>query len=142
MLDILVVITAIITSSASSSSISNAPAVFFSRRSLPCPRVLLCLSLRLPVSVLMVVVVCGCVSSAFPPGFIRGIRLLRCLRPLRVIAKSPGLRLVVNTLFKSIGGLGTAAALTLRVWTMFAVLGVQVSAGLRAGVCVAPLSHH
>jgi hypothetical protein len=61
-------------------------------------------------------------------GAVRSLRLIRCFRPLRVINKSPGLKLVVNTLFMSISGLANAAALTLLVWIMFAVLGVQVGA--------------
>lgn len=93
-------------------------------------------------SVLDVVVVVSSVLnlswSTSTISFVRALRLLRCLRPLRVIAKSSGLRLVVSTLMQAVGGIVNAATLCLLVWLMFAVLGVQLFSG-RLNECKDPV---
>ena len=64
--------------------------------------------------------------SSFDISFVRTLRLLRCLRPLRVISRNPGMKLVVNALFMSVTGILNVVGVLLLVWLMFAILGVQV----------------
>jgi len=62
-------------------------------------------------------------------GFLRTLRLLRCLRPLRVISRNQGMRVVVTALLRSVTDIGNVMVVLLLVWLMFAILGVQLFAG-------------
>ena len=53
-------------------------------------------------------------------------RLLRALRPLRVINRAPNLKLVVETLMSSMRPLGTTLIICFAFFVIFAILGVQV----------------
>uniref|UniRef100_A0A0G4H4M4 Ion transport domain-containing protein n=1 Tax=Chromera velia CCMP2878 TaxID=1169474 RepID=A0A0G4H4M4_9ALVE len=57
------------------------------------------------------------------------LRLARALRPLRVISRRAGMRLVVDSLFFSIAAIANVVAVTLFIWLMFAILGVSVFGG-------------
>ena len=59
----------------------------------------------------------------------RTLRLLRCLRPLRLVSFIPGMKTVVNALFMSLSGLINVFFVLVVVWFMFAILGVQLFAG-------------
>ena len=59
-------------------------------------------------------------------GVLRVFRLLRTLRPLRVITRAPGLRLVVETLLSAIVPIGNVLIITMTFFVIFAILGVQV----------------
>ncbi|KAA0155090.1 hypothetical protein FNF31_06158 [Cafeteria roenbergensis] len=68
-------------------------------------------------------------GDSFNLGFLRTLRLLRCLRPLRVIARNQGMRVVVTALLRSVTDIGNVMIVLLLVWLMFAILGVQLFAG-------------
>lgn len=57
------------------------------------------------------------------------LKLARCLRPLRIISRSPGMRTVVHALLQSIVGIANVLLVLGMVWLMFAILGVQLFAG-------------
>ena len=60
-------------------------------------------------------------------GVLRVFRLLRTLRPLRVISRAPGLKLVVTTLLSSIRPIGNIVLICCTFFIIFGILGVQVS---------------
>jgi Ion transport protein. len=53
-------------------------------------------------------------------------RLLRSLRPLRVINRAPGLKLVVQTLLSSLRPIGNIVLICCTFFIIFGILGVQV----------------
>jgi hypothetical protein len=60
---------------------------------------------------------------------LRSLRALRALRPLRVISRYPGLKQVVNALFKSIPGVVHACVITMIAYLMFAIIAVSFFKG-------------
>lgn len=54
-------------------------------------------------------------------------RLLRSLRPLRVINRAPGLKLVVQTLLSSLRPIGNIVLICCTFFIIFGILGVQVN---------------
>ena len=57
--------------------------------------------------------------------FIKVLRLLRALRPLRVISHNKSLRLIVTALFESVGSIFNVSIVVLVVWLMFAIFGIN-----------------
>ena len=57
--------------------------------------------------------------------FIKILRLLRTLRPLRVISHNKSLRLIVTALFESVGSIFNVSVVVLVVWLMFAIFGIN-----------------
>eukprot|EP01043_Picozoa_sp_COSAG02_P003210 COSAG02_NODE_77_length_40635_cov_56.355980_4_plen_2303_part_00 len=62
-------------------------------------------------------------------GWVRGFRVFRALRPLRVIKRVPELKTVVESLFRSAPTLGNVILLLSMFWLIFGILGVQLFAG-------------
>jgi hypothetical protein len=62
-------------------------------------------------------------------GWVRGFRVFRALRPLRVIKRIPELKTVVESLFRSAPTLGNVILLLGMFWLIFGILGVQLFAG-------------
>lgn len=60
---------------------------------------------------------------------IKILRLLRTLRPLRVISHNVAMKLIVNSLFNSVGAIFNVALVVLCVWTMFAIFAINIFAG-------------
>ncbi|OTF74089.1 voltage-dependent T-type calcium channel subunit alpha-1H-like [Euroglyphus maynei] len=58
-------------------------------------------------------------------GILRVFRLLRSLRPLRVINRAPGLKLVVQTLLSSLRPIGNIVLICCTFFIIFGILGVQ-----------------
>ena len=56
-------------------------------------------------------------------------RLLRSLRPLRVINRAPGLKLVVQTLLSSLKPIGNIVLICCTFFIIFGILGVQLFKG-------------
>ncbi|KAF0300394.1 Voltage-dependent T-type calcium channel subunit alpha-1I [Amphibalanus amphitrite] len=56
-------------------------------------------------------------------------RLLRSLRPLRVINRAPGLKLVVQTLLSSLKPIGNIVLICMTFFVIFGILGVQLFKG-------------
>jgi len=65
---------------------------------------------------------------------IKAIRSFRALRPLRVISRAPGLRIIVNALFESIPDVLNVVGVIVVLFTIFAVLGVNFLKGAM-GTC-------
>jgi len=61
--------------------------------------------------------------------FIKILRLLRTLRPLRVISHNVEMRLIVNSLFESFGALFNVVIVVFAVWLMFAIFAINIFAG-------------
>ncbi len=59
-------------------------------------------------------------------GILRVFRLVRALRPLRVINRAPGLKLVVQTLLSSLKPIGNIVLICCTFFIIFGILGVQV----------------
>ena len=61
--------------------------------------------------------------------FLKVLRLLRTLRPLRFISHNIGMKMIVITLFESVGPVINVLIVILIVWLMFAILGVNLFEG-------------
>ncbi|PIK39622.1 putative voltage-dependent T-type calcium channel subunit alpha-1H isoform X5 [Apostichopus japonicus] len=70
-------------------------------------------------------------TSASPEifGILRVFRLLRTLRPLRVISRAPGLKLVVQTLLSSLRPIGNIVIICCTFFIIFGILGIQLFKG-------------
>ncbi|ESO03358.1 hypothetical protein HELRODRAFT_80633, partial [Helobdella robusta] len=68
-------------------------------------------------------------SSRHSFGILRVFRLLRTLRPLRVISRAPGLKLVVQTLLSSLRPIGNIVLICCTFFVIFGILGVQLFKG-------------
>jgi hypothetical protein len=60
---------------------------------------------------------------------LRSLRALRALRPLRVIRRYPGLKLVVNSIFKALPQILNVAMVAALIFLIFAIIGVQFFKG-------------
>ena len=60
---------------------------------------------------------------------IKILRLLRTLRPLRVISHNVAMKLIVASLFESVGAIFNVVIVVLCVWLMFAIFAVNIFAG-------------
>ena len=69
-------------------------------------------------------VIFGHTSKIF--DILRVFRLVRALRPLRVINRAPGLKLVVQTLLSSLKPIGNIVLICCTFFIIFGILGVQV----------------
>ena len=67
-------------------------------------------------------------------SFIKILRLLRILRPLRFISHNINMKIVVNSLLKSLPGLGNVFIFIFLIWLMFAILGINFMSG-KMGYC-------
>lgn len=84
-------------------------------------------------NVLDFAVVCASVTSIILKesniSWVRGFRVFRALRPLRVIKRVPELRVVVNSLFRSVPTIANVMILLGMLWMIFGILGVQLFKG-------------
>lgn len=84
-------------------------------------------------NILDFIVVCVSIPSVLLSGidlkWVRSFRALRVLRPLRVISRIPELRIVVNSLFSSLPGLGHVLLVSTLFWCIFGILGIQLFSG-------------
>lgn len=60
---------------------------------------------------------------------IKILRLLRTLRPLRVISHNVAMKLIVNSLFESVGAIFNVIIVVVAVWLMFAIFAINIFAG-------------
>ena len=61
-----------------------------------------------------------------PQNYIRIIRVLRAFRPLRLIARYEGLRIVFRTIAKSIEPVLSTVAIVFAAFSIYGILGVQL----------------
>ncbi|KAF8793170.1 Voltage-dependent T-type calcium channel subunit like protein [Argiope bruennichi] len=83
------------------------------------------------VGISLVDVLLSFVADSSPKifGILRVFRLLRSLRPLRVINRAPGLKLVVQTLLSSLRPIGNIVLICCTFFIIFGILGVQLFKG-------------
>jgi hypothetical protein len=58
------------------------------------------------------------------------LRLLRMIRPLRVISHNPQLKMIVAALFESVGSIINVSVVVIIVWVMFAIYGMNTYMGM------------
>jgi hypothetical protein len=58
--------------------------------------------------------------------FIKILRLLRTLRPLRFISHNVNMKMVVIALLESLGGMVNVIIVVTMIWLMFAILGISL----------------
>ena len=81
----------------------------------------------------LVMGICGTLGGSGELKALRALRIGRALRPLRVIKRDPGLRLVVNSLFQAAESIGTVMLVTLLFMMILGILGQQFFVGSVAG---------
>ena len=87
----------------------------------------------------VMIVLLGSKSKIF--GILRVFRLVRALRPLRVINRAPGLKLVVQTLLSSLKPIGNIVLICCTFFIIFGILGVQVRNDFSILTCDASAAH-
>lgn len=60
--------------------------------------------------------------------------MLRILRPLRFISHNPSMKILVNCLLESVGGLFNVSIVIILIWIMFAILFMNLLSG-KSGYC-------
>ena len=58
------------------------------------------------------------------------LRLLRMIRPLRVISHNPQLKMIVAALFESVGSIVNVSVVVIIIWLMFAIYGMNTYMGM------------
>lgn len=79
---------------------------------------------------------CGVLAGGSQSAGSGAFRALRVLRPLRTIRRLRGLRIIVNTLLKSLPDLLNVMVLLAFLFTVFAILGLQLFYGVLRNTCV------
>ncbi|KAA0174206.1 hypothetical protein FNF27_04218 [Cafeteria roenbergensis] len=74
-----------------------------------------------------VAVVFSIAALALPS--VGALRVLRAVRPVRVVVRSPEIRIVLRALLAALPSIANVTALTLLLWTIFAILGVSLFKG-------------
>lgn len=86
---------------------------------------------KLDLGVLVVSSVVLVVQAAVPQAqVLRVLRVLRAVRPLRMLTRSQSMLMVFHTLVRSLAAMGNVTVLAGMVFLIFAILGVQLFAGL------------
>ena len=73
-------------------------------------------------------------QEGFDISFVRAFRALRALRPLKLVSKNEGMKLVVNSILSSIPSLVNVALISLLFYFVFGVIGLQSLMG-RVSAC-------
>ena len=76
------------------------------------------------------VVISGLLSSFPQMANVSGLRTFRLFRPLRSLSTLPNIRILIGTLLASVSQLGGVLSLALFFFLIFAILGVNLFAGL------------
>jgi len=76
------------------------------------------------------------VLSNISLGFIKSLRALRCIRPLRVLSRSKNMMCVLQALVRSIPGIANIALFFLVVFIVFGILGGNFFSGQNGGFCL------
>eukprot|EP00736_Rhodelphis_marinus_P006678 Rmarinus@m.195 len=75
------------------------------------------------------IVTVSVLSLSTTASFIKSIRVLRALRPLRFISRVPELRMVLSAILKTIPPLVNVLLLSALIWLIFGILGVELWKG-------------
>jgi len=73
--------------------------------------------------------------EGFDVSFVRAFRALRALRPLKLVSKNEGMKLVVNSILNSIPSLINVGLISILFYFVFGVIGLQSLSG-RVSYCV------
>ena len=79
-----------------------------------------------------IIVVCSFIDvfvDTIDLSFVKILRLLRALRPLRLISQNKSMRLLVTTLINSAGGILGVGVVIVLTMLMFGILGVNLTSG-------------
>jgi hypothetical protein len=74
------------------------------------------------------------VSSGASLGPLKTIRILRALRPLRLIARAEGLRTMINAMFSSVKPIISTCCIALGTYSLLGLIGMQLLLG-KMGTC-------
>eukprot|EP00163_Fabomonas_tropica_P018590 TRINITY_DN3296_c0_g1_i2.p1 TRINITY_DN3296_c0_g1~~TRINITY_DN3296_c0_g1_i2.p1 ORF type:complete len:487 (+),score=114.06 TRINITY_DN3296_c0_g1_i2:498-1958(+) len=85
--------------------------------------------LRNPWNALDFFVVLISILSLVIGGDVKFLRALRALRPLRIVARSPTMKIVLFALLRALAPLAYVLAICLLLWIVFGVLAVQLFGG-------------
>ena len=67
--------------------------------------------------------------ASYNIGFVKIMRALRVLRPLRMIAHNPELKMIINALLNSMGSIMNVLIVIAVVYVIFAIIGVNLFSG-------------
>eukprot|EP00899_Mesostigma_viride_P006366 jgi/Mesvir1/15730/Mv03304-RA.1 len=81
----------------------------------------------------LIIAVASLLPRVIPGGqdvsWVRAVRTLRVMRPLRLVTRVPELRVVVNALIRSMSSLWNVVVVALLFWLIFGILGMQLFMG-------------
>ena len=75
------------------------------------------------------------VGTSLNLSFIKILRLMRTLRPLRFISHNVSMKLMVTALMESVTGIFNVVIVIFMVWLMFAILAITLKKG-QLNMCV------
>ena len=78
---------------------------------------------------IVIVGVVGLAASGGALNALRALRTFRALRPLRMASRAPGIKVIVNALFKAIPGIGNVALVCALFYLIFGILGLNLLLG-------------
>jgi hypothetical protein len=85
------------------------------------------------IVVLSIVTFCiensGMAEDSINLGWAKAFRALRALRPLKLVSKNEGMKIVVNSLLNSLPNLMNVMMIMLLFYSVFAILAVQLLSG-------------
>ena len=73
--------------------------------------------------------------SSIDLSFLRSMRALRCIRPLRVLSRSKSMMCVIQSLARSMAGIANVCALAMAVLIVYGILGLQLFTGQSDDMC-------
>ena len=79
--------------------------------------------------VVVVASITNLAASALEIGWLKTFRMLRALRPLRMVSRNEGMKIMCNALLLSLKTIANVAVVLGFVWFMFALMGVQMFKG-------------
>lgn len=92
-------------------------------------------------SILDFFIVCTSILDMMLKGtsvqFLGVLKIVRTLRPLRILSHNPGLKIVIQCLFQSFNGIMNVGFVVLMFWLMYAILGMNLLSG-KLGFCNFP----
>jgi hypothetical protein len=62
-------------------------------------------------------------------AFLKSLRAFRALRPLRLLSRNPGMKLIIETLLESLPAVGNVFGVVLMLQLVFSILGMQMFSG-------------
>lgn len=80
--------------------------------------------------------------SGYDIGVVKIMRMLRVLRPLRVIAHNPEMKMVVNALIDSVAHIVNVLIVIAVVYLIFAIIGVNLYGGKFFYCSIEPFKYH